>query len=107
MAGSAGSVAIQQRVEKERFLGALTGGRRRIGAIARIEHAWLAGLSGRRIALDSGGRLRRRRRQIERPLAAAASERKHGRAQQNEGPSLMFWAVVAIHVKIPNAAAPY
>src|ERR1700690_4193951 len=104
----AGSVAVQQRVENEWFLRTLWGGRRRIGSIVRIEHAWLARLFGRGITLDSRGRLRRRgRRQIERPLASAASERKRSGTQHNKSPSLIFRAVVASHVKIPNAAAPY
>ena len=103
-----GSVAVQERVEGEWSLGTSTSGRRRIGSIAGIEHARLARLIGLGIALDGRGRLRRRgRRQIERPLASAATERKRGRAQHNKSPSLIFWAVVASHVKIPNAAAPY
>src|ERR1700735_5662882 len=105
----ANSVALQQRIENERSLGASAGGRRRIGPIAWIEHARFAPLVGLAIGLLRRGRHLRRgsRRQIQRPLASAASERKHGSAQKNDGPSLRCWAVVAIHVKIPNAAAPY
>src|ERR1700738_3481180 len=105
----AGSV-VEERVENECFLAAFRGGRRRIGSVGRIEHAWGLGpsrvLGG--IGLCGGGRGRRRgRRQIERPFAAAAPEREHGRAQKDDSPSLTCRAVVAIHDKIPNAAAPY
>src|ERR1700722_9072990 len=105
----ASSVAVQQRIENERSLGASAGGRCRIGPIAWIEHARLARLVGLGIDMRGGGRRLRRggRRQIQRPLASAASERKHGSAQKDDGPSLRCWAVVAIHVKIPNAGAPY
>src|ERR1700722_6341691 len=105
----AGSVAVQQRIENERSLGASAGGRRRIGPIAWVEHARFARLVGLGIDMRGGGRRLRRggRRQIQRPLASAASERKHGSAQKDDSPSLRCWAVVAIHVKIPNAAAPY
>src|SRR5579863_537958 len=105
----ASSVAVQKRVENEGSFGTLAGGGRRIGTKARIEHARLARLFGRRICLHCGGRLLRRRRrgQIERSFASADTERKRGSAQKNKGPSLIFRAAVTIHVKIPNSAAPY
>src|ERR1700743_1303957 len=105
----ANSVALQRRTDNERSLGPSARGRRRIGAIAWIEHARFARLVGLGIALHGGRRRLRRggRRQIQRPLASTASEHKHGSAQKDDGPSRRCWAVVAIHVKIPNAAAPY
>jgi hypothetical protein len=103
-----GSVAVQERVENEWSFGTLACSGRGVGAVARIEQAWLARLlDGRGIALDGGSRLRRGGRRVERPLAAAADERKRGRAQHNEGPSLTVSAVVAIHVKSPMRTAPY
>src|ERR1700738_4260553 len=105
----AGSV-VEERVENECFLAAFRGGRRRIGSVGRIEHAWRPARSRLvvGIGLCGGGRGRRRgRRQIERPFAAAAPEREQGRAQKDDGPSLTCRAIVAIHEKIPNAAAPY
>src|ERR1700736_987914 len=105
----AGSVTIQERVENEGFLAAFGGGRRRIGSVIRIEYAGLARsrlVVG--IRLCRGGRLRRgARRQVEPALAPTAAEREHGRAQNDDGPSPICRAVVAIHDKIPNAAAPY
>src|ERR1700761_8696063 len=104
----AGSVAVQQRIENERSLGTSAGGRRRIGAIAWVEHARVARLRSLGVLRGGGRRLRRScRRQIQRPFASTASERYHGSAQKDDGPSLRCWAVVAIHVKIPNAAVPY
>src|SRR3984893_19139926 len=105
----AGSV-VEERVKNEFLLASFGGGRRRIGSVGRIEHAWR--LARRRlvvgIGLCGGGRSRRcGRRQIERAFAPAAPEREHGRAQKDDGPSLTCRAVVAIHEKIPNAAAPY
>src|SRR6266404_291852 len=104
----AGSV-VQERVENKAFFAALSGGRRRIGSVGRIEHAWLARsrlVVG--IGLCGGGRGRRcGRRQVERAFASAAPERERGRAQKDDSPSPTCRTVVAIHDKIPNAAAPY
>src|SRR5215208_596228 len=102
----AGSVTIQERVENEGFPAAFGGGGRGIGSVIRIEHAWPA-----RCRLVIGILLRGRRglrrgvrRQVERALASAAPERKHSRAQKDDGPSRRFRAVIASHEKIPNAA---
>src|SRR5579863_370683 len=99
----ASSVTVQKRVENERSLRTFGRSRRRVSPVARIEHARLARLFGRGICLHGSGRLLRRRRrgQIERSLASAAAERKHGNPQNNKGPSLTFQAAVTIHVKSP------
>src|SRR5215210_784283 len=105
----AGSVTIQERVENEGFLAAFSGGGRSIGSLIGVEHP--RGARSRlviNILLRRRRRLRRSvRRQVERALASAARERKHGRAQKDDGPSRNFRAVIAIHDNIPNAPAPY
>src|SRR5664279_1383974 len=105
----ASSVTVEERIEDEGFLAAFGGGRRRIASVIRIVHAGRA--RGRLvigIGLRRRGRLRRGvRRQVEPTLASAASERERGRAQQDDGPSPACRAVITIHDKIPNAAAPY
>jgi hypothetical protein len=99
-----GSV-VQERVEHECLPAAFRSGRRRFASVRRIEHAWLARRPcGVGIGLCRGGRRRRcTRRQIERAFTSAAPERKHGRAQKDDGPPGRCWAVVANHDKIPNA----
>ena len=81
-----------------------------VGSGGRIECA-LRGPFGFGIGLGRAAadcRLRRGvGRQIEPALAAAAPERQHGRAQNDDGPSRRCRAQLAIHDKIPNAAAPY
>src|SRR5215217_6118837 len=102
----AGSV-VEKRIENEGFLAAFGGSRRRIGSVIWIEHAWLARLFGVGIGRGRDYRGRRcARRQVEPAFASAAPEREHGRAQNDDGPSLCR-AVVAIHDMIPNATAPY
>src|ERR1700686_1941114 len=102
-----GSVA-EERIENEGALGTLGGGLRRIASVGRIEHARFGGPLGVGIGLYRGVRLRLCvRRKIEPGFAPAAAERQRGCAQQDEGPSLICRAVVAVHDKIPNAAAPY
>src|SRR5260370_38872838 len=102
----AGSV-VEERVENECFLAAFSGGRRRIGSVRGIEHAWLA--RGRLvvgIGLCGGGSGRRcGRRQVERAFASAAPELEHGRAQKQDSPSPTCRSVAAISDKIPIAAA--
>src|SRR5665647_350710 len=105
----ASSVTVEERVENEGSLAAFGGGGRRIASVIRIVDAGRA--RGRLVVgvgLRRRGRLRRAvRRQVEGALASAAAEREHGRAQQDDGPSPAGRAVITIHDKIPNAAAPY
>src|SRR5437870_4349092 len=106
MAAAPGSV-VEKRVENEGFLAAPGGGRQRIRAVTRIEHTGLA-LGLPIAALHYLGGLRRgRRRQIEGTFAPTAAKRENDRAEQDHGPSRRRRAKVAIHDKIPNAAAPY
>src|SRR5258706_5679175 len=104
----AGSV-VQERIENECFLAAFGGGGPRIHSVGRIEHAWCAcGPLSLGVSLLGSGRLRRRVwRQVEAALASAAAEREHGCAEHDDGPSRRCRAVITIHGKIPNAAAPY
>ena len=103
------SVIVQERIENERLTAAFGSGRRRIGSVILIEHAWLA--RGRlvvSIGLRRRGCLRRGvRRQVESTLASAAAKCERGRAQKDNGPSRTCRTVVTIHGKTPNAAAPY
>src|SRR5579859_700402 len=95
---------IEERVEDERPLGAFGRGRRRIGAVARIEHARLL----RRLALgigrrDGGIRSAGRWRQIESTLAAAAGKRQRDHAQENDGPRGSGRTQVIVHDEIPKS----
>src|SRR5258707_8411741 len=102
----AGSV-VEERIENEGFLAAFGGSRRRVGPVIRIEYARPARLFGLGIGRCRDGCRRCGWRQVEAALAAAASERENGRAQKDDGPSRSCRAVIPIHDKIPNAAAPY
>src|SRR6202165_625250 len=101
------SSVFEERVENEGFRAAFASGRPGIGAVIGIEHARLGRGFGVAICRRRGDRLSRARRQVEPGFASAAAEREHGRAQKDDGPSLTCRAVIAIHDKIPNAAAPY
>src|SRR5437879_1111451 len=97
---------IEERIEDERFLSAFGRRRGRVGSVVRIEHARLArglGLAVGRCsshrAVWPGGS----RRQVERPLAPAAGERKRDHAEENDGPSRGCRAQLIDHDEIPKS----
>src|SRR6185312_15660856 len=100
---------VEERIEDERFLSAFGRRRGRIGSVVRIEHARLGrgfGFAvGRRSSHGAIGAIGRSggRRQIERPLATAAGERKRDHAKENDGPSRCCRAQLIDHDEIPKS----
>src|SRR5690348_16264189 len=94
----------EQWVEDKRFLGTAGRGRRCVNAISRVEHARLGGVLGLGVGRRCPSRrdVARGRRQVERPLATAASQRQRDHAQEHDGPSRRR-AEITDHDDIPNA----
>src|SRR6185437_1081364 len=94
----------KQRVEHKRFLGAAGRGRRCVSAISRVEHARPGSVLGLGVSRRCPSRrhVARGRRQVERTLAAATSQRQRNHAQEHHSPSRRR-AEITDHDDIPNA----